>query len=308
MTIKDKINIVFFGTPDFALTSLEKICADQEFNVMAVVTKPDAPRGRKKIMTQSVVADFADSKNIKVLKPEKMKDDEFINEINSLKADFFVVVAYGKILPKQILELPKFGVINLHGSLLPKYRGAAPIQFSLLNGDNTTGVTTMLLDEGMDTGDMLLKEEIKVEKSDDYFSLSKKLADIGADSLIKTLKTFRTIIPEKQNEELATYTRMIDKNDGKLNYNEDVIKNFNRVRALSFWPVAYTEFKGKKLKVYEADYEKRADCEKEEIKVLKNKIEIGFSDGVLIPKVVQFEGKKKMNISNFVNGLKSLKN
>lgn len=308
MTIKDKINIVFFGTPDFALTSLKKICADQKFNVQAVVTKPDAPRGRKKIMTQSVVADFADSKNIKVLKPEKMKDDEFISEINSLKADFFVVVAYGKILPKQILELPKFGVINLHGSLLPKYRGAAPIQFSLLNGDDTTGVTTMLLDEGMDTGDMLLKEKIKIEKNDDYFSLSGKLSDIGADLLIKTLKTFDKIKPEKQNEELATYTRMIEKNDGRFNYNEDVKTNFNRVRALSFWPVAFTDFNGKTLKIYEADYEKRSDCVKNEIKVLKNKIEICFYDGVLIPKVVKLEGKKKMNITDFVNGLKSLKN
>lgn len=306
MTITDKINIVFFGTPDFALTSLEKICTDPKFNVMTVVTKPDALRGRKKIITQSVVADFADTKNIDVLKPEKMKDDEFISKINSLKADFFVVVAYGKILPKQILDLPKFGVINLHGSLLPKYRGAAPIQFSLLNGDNTTGVTTMLLDEGMDTGDMLLKEEIKIEKNDDYFSLSKKLADIGADLLMKTLETFDKITPEKQNEELATYTRMIEKNDGELNYDEDVTTNFNRVRALSFWPVAYTNYNGKNLKIFEADYEKRSDCEKNEIKILKNKMEIGFFDGVLIPKVVQSEGKKKMNISAFVNGLKSL--
>ncbi|MDO5014876.1 MAG: methionyl-tRNA formyltransferase [Clostridia bacterium] len=298
----DKINIVFFGTPEFALTSLENLYFDEKINISAVVTKPDALRGRKKILTESVVAAFAKSKNIPTLKPEKMKDENFLSELKSYKADFFVVVAYGKILPRQILDMPKYATINLHGSLLPEYRGAAPIQFALLNGDTETGVTTMILDDGMDTGDMLLKEEISVDIDDDYFSLSEKLANIGANLLNNTLKNFENIVPEKQNNEKATYTRIIEKKDGELDFNKSILENYNKIRALSMWPVAYMDFRGKTLKIFEADFEEKSNTVLGEIKMSKNTMEIGFKDGILIPKIVQLQGKKKMNISDFVNG------
>lgn len=309
------MNIIFMGTPDFAKKSLEKLIETKKHNILAVVTNPDRPKGRGRILTASPVKELAIANGIKVLQPEKIKaNTEFINEIREMDPDLIVVVAYGKILPKEILEIPKKGAINVHGSILPKYRGAAPIQWALINGDKTTGVTTMYMSEGMDEGDILLIHEIPIEEDDTSGTLFVKLAEIGADLLIETIDRIEegNIEARKQEGDIS-YAPMINKELSLVNWNSSGCDIVNLVRALNPFMCCHTYIKGKRYKILKAK-----EVSKEEIAFLneendKNIVENNvfiidnrlffetFEEFVEILEI-QEEGKKVLKTLDFLRG------
>ena len=246
------LNIVFMGTPDFARESLKAIY-EAGHNILAVVTNPDKPKGRGMKLIPSPVKEFAIEKNLKIYQPLKVRNNEdFIGEIKSLNPDVICVVAYGKILPKELLDIPKMGCINVHGSLLPKYRGAAPIQWSVLNGDKETGITTMYMDVGMDTGDMILKEKVKIGEDETTGELWDKLSKVGAKLLVETLeKIERGIAPREKQGEDFTLAPMLSKDMAKINWEEmNAEKIKNLVRGLNPIMGAYSELEGKKVKFW----------------------------------------------------------
>ena len=246
------LNIVFMGTPDFARESL-KVIYEAGHNILAVVTNPDKPKGRGMKLIPSPVKEFAIEKNLKIYQPLKVRNNEdFIGEIKSLNPDVICVVAYGKILPKELLDIPKMGCINVHGSLLPKYRGAAPIQWSVLNGDKETGITTMYMDVGMDTGDMILKEKVKIGEDETTGELWDKLSKVGAKLLVETLeKIERGIAPREKQGEDFTLAPMLSKDMAKIKWEEmNAEKIKNLVRGLNPIMGAYSELEGKKVKFW----------------------------------------------------------
>ncbi len=244
------MNVIFMGTPDFAVSTLREL-VDNDFNVMRVYSQPDKPKGRGHKLMPTPVKEFALSKNIPVFQPVSLRDEGVISEIKELNPDVIVVVAYGKLLPKAVLDIPKKGCINVHGSLLPKYRGAAPIQWSVLNGDKVTGVTTMYMAEGMDTGDMLLKEETEIGENETSGELFERLKEIGAKLLVKTLNTLDDIVPEKQNEEEASLAPMIRKEMSVINFNDSAEKIKCLVNGLNPWPSTKATVNGKNVKIIE---------------------------------------------------------
>lgn len=319
------MNIIFMGTPDFAKESLESIY-NAGHNILAVVTNPDRPKGRGMKMIASPVKEFATEKNIKVFQPEKVrKNQEFIGEIKSLKPDVICVVAYGKILPKEILEIPTFGCINVHGSLLPKYRGAAPIQWAVLNGDKTTGITTMYMDEGMDTGDMILKEEVQIGEDETTGELWERLSKIGGKLLVKTLEQIenKTAPRNKQDGEF-TIAPMLNKEMAKIDWEQKSAKEIkNLVRGLNPIMGAYSFIEGKKLKIWKVQVINNNDFfnKYEEFKEYKDKflnIEFGTiiyidkkdgiyvkaKDEILLLLEVQAENAKKMSAQDYLRGNK----
>lgn len=249
------LNILFMGTPDFARESLEAIY-NYGYNIIGVVTNIDKPKGRGMKMMQTPVKEFAIEKNLLIYQPEKIKkNEEFINEIKSLNPDVICVVAYGKILPREILEIPKYGCINVHGSLLPKYRGAAPIQWAVLNGDKTTGVTTMYMNEGMDTGDMILKKEVNIGDNETTGELWNRLSKIGGELLIETLKQIEkgTAPREKQGDEY-TMAPMLNKEMAKIDWENKTAEEIkNLVRGLNPIMGAYSFLNGKKIKFWKIE-------------------------------------------------------
>lgn len=248
------LKILFMGTPDFAQESLKSIY-NAGFEIIGVVTNPDKPKGRGMKLAYSPVKEYALEKNLKIYQPIKIKNNtEFLDEIKTLDPDVICVVAYGKILPKEILEIPKLGCINVHGSLLPKYRGAAPIQWAVLNGDKTTGITTMYMNEGMDTGDMILKEEVEIGPEETTGDLWQKLSKIGGEILVKTLKLIEEgkAPREKQTEE-ATLAPMLNKEMALIDWeNSDVNKIHNLIRGLNPIMGAYSYIDGKKIKFWKS--------------------------------------------------------
>jgi len=245
------LRIIFMGTPAFAVPSLnELVLAGHE--VMAVVTRPDRPRGRGLATTMSEVKAAALSHNLPVLEPVRLKDEAFIKTLKGLAPDFIVVVAYGKILPESVLEIPKKGCVNLHASLLPKYRGAAPINWAIINGEKETGISVMLMDRGMDTGPVLMKEKVEISDDDTAETLSPRLSKLGATLLCKAIALYAEdkIKSAPQNERLATYAPILKKEDGLVDWGKsaDEIRNF--VRGLYPWPGAYTRWQGKLLKIH----------------------------------------------------------
>ncbi len=245
------MNIIFMGTPDFAVPTLTKLC-ESGHTISAVFTQPDKPVGRKQILTPPDVKVCALKYGLKVLQPDTLKDDNSIEEIKKLNPDVIVVVAYGKILPKAVLDIPKYGCVNVHGSLLPKYRGASPIQSAVLNGDRVTGVTTMFMGEGLDTGDILLTEETEIGENETSAELFDRLASLGADLLIKTLSELEkgSITPIKQDESKATYTKKITRAMCPIDWNKPSEEIHNQVRGLQTWPVAVTKLGGKDVKIH----------------------------------------------------------
>ena len=246
------MRILFMGTPDFAQESL-KCLYESKYDIIGVVTNPDKPKGRGMKMIASPVKEYALEKGLKIYQPEKVKkNEEFINEIKSLNPDLIVVVAYGKILPKEILEIPKYGCINVHASLLPKYRGAAPIQWSVLNGDKVTGVTTMYMDIGMDTGDIILTKETEIGEDETTGELWDRLSKIGGELLIETVKQIeQEIAPRKKQEEDFCMAPMLDKQMAKINWEEKTAKEIhNLVRGLNPIMGAYTFLNEKKIKFW----------------------------------------------------------
>lgn len=297
-------NVIFMGTPDFAVPSLQKLI-DTGANVLCAVTQPDKPVGRKQILTASPVKQLAEKHGIPVYQPNTLKTDEAYDYLRSFEPDFVIVVAYGKILPKRILDLPKIACVNVHGSLLPKYRGAAPIQWSVINGDSITGVTTMLMGEGIDTGDILKKTETAIGENETAGELFDRLSFLGADLLAETLKDFseNKITPQQQDENLSSYVSTLSKETAKIDWNKSCKEIFNLVRGLNPWPVAYTDFNGKKIKIFSCEYTDIVP--KKEIGAVyaeKGKAYAVCSNGVLHITELQVEGRKRMTDSAFLNG------
>ena len=309
------LRILFIGTPDFARESLEAVY-NADYEILGVVTNPDKPKGRGMKMVASPVKEFALEKGLTVYQPEKVrKNEEFIEKIKSLNPDVICVVAYGKILPKEILEIPKYGCINVHGSLLPKYRGAAPIQWAVLNGDKETGVTTMYMDIGMDTGDMILKEKVEVGEDETTGELWDRLSKIGAKLLVETLKQIEegTAPREKQGEEF-TMAPMLNKEMSKINWDEQTAQNIkNLVRGLNPIMGAYTFLDEKKIKFWKVDIAKQDEIIADNIEILRNGtvilsnpkdgLFIKTKDGILKVLEIQGENAKRMSIGDFLRGI-----
>ena len=317
------LNVLFMGTPDFARESLEAVY-NAGHNVIGVVTNVDKPKGRGMKMTISPVKEFAISKNIPVYQPEKIrKNMEFINEMVELKPDVICVVAYGKILPKEIVEIPRLGCINVHGSLLPKYRGAAPIQWAVLNGDKTTGITTMYMNEGMDTGDMILKQEVQIGEDETTGELWNRLSKIGAELLVKTLKEIEngTAPREKQGEDYSM-APMLNKEMSKIDWeNKTAVQIKNLVRGLNPIMGAYSILEGKKIKFWKVECltDEELFLQFPDLREYKQKFDelypgtILFSDektGLYIKtiegniKVIEIQGEnaKRMDVKDFLRG------
>lgn len=302
------MKIVFMGTPDFAEKSLEAIY-NSGHEILAVVTNPDRPKGRGMKMVSSPVKEFAVSKNLKIYQPEKVrKNIEFIEEIKKLQPDVICVVAYGKILPKEILDIPKLGCINVHGSLLPKYRGAAPIQWAVINGEKVTGVTTMYMDIGMDTGDMILKEEVSIGEDETTGELWDKLSEVGAKLLVKTLKQIEdgtaTRIPQGEDFSMAP---MLNKEMSKINWNSQSAQEIkNLVRGLNPIMGTYSYLDGKKIKFWKVDVLPLGNENVENGTILKSNSKDGLyikaKDGVIKVLEIQGENSKRMPIQDFLRG------
>ena len=308
------MKIVFMGTPDFAEESL-KALYEAGHEIKLVVTNPDRPKGRGMKMVASPVKEYAIEKGLDVDQPEKIRNNlEFISKIKTINPDVICVVAYGKILPKELLEIPSKGSINVHGSLLPKYRGAAPIQWAVINGDKITGVTTMYMDEGMDTGDMILKKEVEIGENETTGELWNRLSIIGAELLIDTLKKIEngTAPREKQGDNF-TIAPMLNKEMAKINWKEQTAEQIkNLVRGLNPIMGAYAILDGKKYKFWKVDIEKKEDIPEEADRILKNGVVLASNpkDGLYIKtkkgilKVLEIQGEnaKRMDIHDFLRG------
>lgn len=298
------MRIVFMGTPEFAAVSLEKIA--QKHNILAVYSQPDRPVGRKQILTPPAVKISATKLGIDVFQPEKIKNNpEVITHLAELSPDLIVVVAYGKILPKEILQSAKFGCVNLHASLLPKYRGAAPIQWSVINGDEMAGVTTMFMNEGLDTGDMLLKAETPIGETETAGELFDRLAVLGADLLDETIEKLEKgeIVPQKQDEALATYAPMLDKSICEIDFSLTAKEVCSKINGLSPWPAATCFIGEDKIKLYKAQIID-ISCENSGILLDEKKLIVSCLDKAVRLLEVQLVGSKRMSDEDFLRGHK----
>ena len=298
------MDIVFMGTPDFAAELLKSVY-EAGHHITLVVTQPDRPKGRGKEMSPSAVKVYAESVGLEIFQPARIKTAESVEVLKKYKADIFVVAAFGQILSKEILDMPKYGCINAHASLLPKYRGASPIQWSIMMGDEETGVTIMQMNEGLDTGDMLTKVSVPILDTDTGESLHDKLAAAGArlltDTLVKIEKGEVTPIP--QPAECDTYAKLLNKQMGELDFNKDADKLWRLIRAFTPWPGTFTYIKGKNLKVLEASVcEKNEGTPGEVLCADKDGITVQCGRDALKIKRLQLEGKKKMDVRDFLLG------
>lgn len=305
------MRIIFMGTPDFAVPTL-KTLAESEHDIVAVYTQPDKPKGRGHMMQFTPVKETALSYSIPVYQPERIRNTECIDEIRALKPDAIIVVAYGQFLPKELLNIPRYGCINVHASLLPKYRGAAPIQFAILGGETVTGVTAQFMDIEIDTGDMLKKIEVPVAPDETGGSLHDKLCVLGGPLILDVLTELKngTAVREPQNQALATYCRKFDKSIGKLDFSKSAVELERLIRGLNPWPCAYTTLDNKLLKVWKAAFTDSAITDKRFnnashgtiIKVEENGLYVKTAKGTLIITELQLEGKKRMPVSDFLRG------
>lgn len=303
-----KLKVLFMGTPDFAVPTLEALC-NSEYEVIEVVTQPDKPKGRGKSVQMTPVKECALKHDIPVYQPVKLRNEESVAHLAELDIDFMVVVAFGQILPKSVLDMPRYGCINVHSSLLPAYRGAAPMQWTIINGETKTGVTTMFMDEGIDTGDILLQEETPIYDDETGGSLHDRLADMGANLLIKTLKGIEdnTITRIKQDDSKSNYVGMLNKSHGKMDFTKSAIELERLVRGLNPWPSAYTTLNGKMFKIWEAkaiedDSQYEGIKEGTIVKINKYSLIVKTGDGLLELFQVQLEGKKRMIVEDFLRG------
>lgn len=298
------MKVVFMGTPEFAVPRLQALIDHHQ--VAAVVTQPDRQRGRGKKVQFSPVKEKAAEYKIPVLQPEKARDEEFIQELETIAPDVIVVVAYGQILPERILNLPKYGCINVHGSLLPKYRGAAPIQWAVLNGEEKTGITTMYMEKGLDTGDMIDKAEVVLDPKETAGSLHDKLMNLGADLLLETLDKLEkgTIVRTKQDDSQSCYAKMLSKEMGRMDFSRSAKELEQWIRGMNPWPSAYTTMNGKTLKIWDADVVSYEGSEEPGtvVKVTKDTIIVAAGEGALALKEIQLAGKKRMPVQAFLLG------
>lgn len=298
------MKIVYMGTPDFAVPALERLARNPKHSVAAVFTQPDKPVGRKQVLTPPDVKVCAQKLGIPVFQPASMKTDEAYSQLEQLSPDVIVVAAYGQILPARVLGLPRFGCVNIHGSLLPKYRGAAPIQQAVLNGDKVTGVTAMLMDEGLDTGDILMTKETEIGINETSAELFDRLSRLGGELIEETLDALENnrLTPKKQDESLATHTSKIDKSMCPVDFGKTAEEIHNQIRGLYSWPVATAKIGGKTVKIHKARL-----CSKNgkpgEILSVKPLV-IACAEGSVEILELQPEGKKKMTAEAFAAGHK----
>ena len=299
------MKIIFMGTPDFSVGTLEALI-EAGHEVVLAVTQPDKPKGRGKEMQFTPVKECALKYNIPVYQPRRVREAECIEELRKYGADIMVVVAYGQILPKEILEMTPYGCVNVHASLLPKYRGAAPIQWSIIDGEEVTGVTTMQMNEGLDTGDMLLKVEIPIEAKETGGSLHDKLAEAGAKLCVETLKGLEVgnITPIPQGETTTSYAKMLDKQLGNIDWNKSGVEIERLIRGLSPWPSAYTNWNDKVMKIWDAEVASGASESNPGtiVKVEKEAFYVQTGDGLLKVLELQIPGKKRMDAGAFLRG------
>lgn len=309
------MKMVFMGTPDFSVPVLRAV-KQAGHEICAVVTQPDKPKGRGKAMQFSPVKECALEYGLEVYQPHKVKEDSFVKLIQDMKPEVIIVVAFGQILPQSFLDIPKYGCINVHASLLPRWRGAAPIQWAILSGDKESGVTTMQMDAGIDTGDMLLSQKIVLDKEETGGSLHDKLSHIGAELLLRTLEGLEAgkIEPHKQDDSISCYAGMLTKQFGRLDFSKPAEDLERFVRGLNPWPSAYTLWNGKTLKIWKAEVLKEETLKeqgklKEQRKmpgtivhVEKECFYIQTGQGILAVKEVQLEGKKRMDSAAFLRG------
>lgn len=305
------MKIVFMGTPDFAVGALSAL-VQAGHEITAVVTQPDKAKGRSGSLSFSPVKEYAVEKGLPVFQPERIKRPEAVAELKKYEADVFVVAAFGQILSKEILDMPKFGCLNIHASLLPRYRGSSPIQWAVINGEEKTGVTIQQMNEGVDTGDILYQKEILLDRKETGESLFDRLEVLGAEAIVETLSLLEEgkLTPVPQNEALATHTRMLDKAMGELDFTKSATELERLVRGLNSWPSAYTFFAGKQLKIWEADVcdgsfpEKTTEMPKPGtvIKVEKDCFYVACGEGALKIISLQLAGKKRMNTHDFLLG------
>lgn len=304
------MKIVFMGTPEFAVEALEAII-QAGHQVVLVITQPDKPKGRGKEMHVTPVKECAMRHNIQVFQPIKIKTPEAVDKLREYEADAFVVAAFGQILSEEILNMPKYGCINIHASLLPKYRGAGPIQWAILNGEKETGITIMQMDKGIDDGDILLQSSVGIDEKETGDSLHDKLAAEGAKLIVEALPKIERgeLVPIKQNDEESCYAKMLDKSMGKIDWNQSAAVIERMVRGLNSWPSAYTAYNGKKIKVWESEISEKETAWKDAsagmvTAVDKDAFYVRTGDGDLKITQVQLEGKKRMAVKDFLLGYK----
>ncbi|GFR35062.1 methionyl-tRNA formyltransferase [Thermobrachium celere] len=299
------MKVVFMGTPDFAVPTLKKLI--EKHDVIAVFTQPDKPKGRGQKVQYSPVKEVALEYGIPVLQPNRIKKEvEYIEKLKELNPDVCVVVAYGQILPKEVLDIPKYGCINVHASLLPELRGAAPINWAIINGNKITGITTMQMDVGLDTGDMLLKREVEILDTDTAGSLHDKLMVVGAELLIETLDKLEKgeLTPQKQDDSLATYAPMMDKELGHIDWNKSSREVFNLIRGVTPWPSAYFYYDDKMIKVWRCELVEGFTNEVagKIVEVNRDGVKVSCKEGIIILKEIQEQGGKRMDIATYLNG------
>ena len=298
-------NIIFMGTPDFAVPCLDKL--HQNYNVTAVITQPDRPKGRGQHLAKSPVKVYAEEHNLPVYQPEKIKTAEFTEKLRQMQPDLIIVVAFGQILSQEILDIPKFGCINVHASLLPRWRGAAPIHWSIIGGDTETGVTTMYMDAGLDTGDMILKAKTVITPEMTTAQLHDALMMQGADLLIETIQSIEngTVSREKQDDSLSCYAKMLNNDNCRIDWKKSAQEVHNLVRGLNSWPIAYTTLNGKKFKIWQTkiiDTDTTGKTPGQIIDLTKKGIIVATGNGTIELLQIQPPNKAKMPASSYING------
>lgn len=304
------MKIVYLGTPEIAVKPLEYLIAKDDIEVLAVITQPDKPAGRGKKVLPPPVKECAEKHNINVFQPRLIrKDENLISHLKELKPDAFITVAFGQILSKELLDIPRLGTINLHASLLPKYRGPNPIQWAVINGDCTTGITTMLSDEGIDTGPMLIKKEIELTDNMDAAQLAEIISEIGGEYLYESLTKLdkNEIIPEKQDDSIATYAPKLKKEDSRINWQESAQIIHNKVRGMKPWPGTSTTFNDYQIKITETEVLKdkiniNTKIAGEITGIINGGIAVSTGEGLILVKKLQPSGKKVMDAASWYNG------
>lgn len=300
----ETIRTVFMGTPEFALATLEGLI-DFGLNLVGVYTQPDRPKGRGKKLAAPPVKELALQHQIPVFQPQKLRDPAVVEQLKELQPDLIVVVAYGQILPKSVLDIPQHGCINVHASLLPKYRGAAPINKSIVDGESETGVTTMYMDVGLDTGDMLVKRSLAIGDTETAGQVHDRLALLGREAMEETLKRIcaGTLVAEKQDDELTCYAPMMKKEDGLIDWNQPAMTIHNLVRGLDPWPGAYTHLDDDVLKIAATSVDPELSGAPGEILAAdKTGVRVACGDGGLVIGELQLPGKKRLAAVNFLSG------
>ncbi len=294
---------IFMGTPDFACPTLQTLI-DRGEHIVAVVTQPDRPKGRGQKMLPPPVKVLAETYGIPVLQPAKVRDPSFVDVIRELKPDVIVVVAFGQILPKALLDIPSHGCINVHASLLPRYRGAAPLNWCIMNGEPETGVTTMLMDVGLDTGDMLLTGRTALDDDENIISLHDRMAAMGADLLGETLDRLAAgeLVPEPQNDADSCYAPLLKKDHGTINWNSEARTIHNQVRALAVWPGACTVIDGQVLKIYRTRIGQGSGVPGTVLHAARGTFEVACRSGSLFIEEMQLAGKKRLDCTSFLAG------